>query len=118
VLAEGLELDAVDLSPVLLEGQNLSETRTVFWNRRGRPLAAARRGNWKLVLEQGGHDTPKLFNLAEDRGEQHDLSEQYPERVEGLTKAYQQWKEEVTADATEQPDEQLEPPAWLKAQKE
>lgn len=59
---------------------------------------ALRDGNWKYIqpfrgksipdwmankdVEPGLHDYPQLFNLSEDIGEQNNLAEEYPEKVE------------------------------------
>lgn len=52
-------------------------------------LQAVRVGDWKLRYKtaEGRHaDTnrPQLFNLSEDIAEQHDLADQYPEKVQEL----------------------------------
>jgi arylsulfatase A-like enzyme len=51
---------------------------------------AIRQGDWKLVKE--GKDW-RLFNMAEDATELDDLAPQMPEKVEGLLKAYADWRE-------------------------
>ncbi|MFW6169890.1 MAG: arylsulfatase [Planctomycetota bacterium] len=46
---------------------------------------AIRRGDWKLVAGKGRTEGRwELFNLENDRGEQHDLADQQPEVVEQL----------------------------------
>ncbi len=50
----------------------------------------------KLAEKKGKHRTGfQLFDLIEDPGEQNDLSEQLPEKVELLTKAYDAWFADV-----------------------
>ena len=45
-----------------------------------------RMGDWKMVAE---HGKPwELYNIAEDRSEQHDLSQQEPDRVKQMTAMY------------------------------
>ncbi len=65
----------------------------------GGPLAL-RQGPWKLIpanqapivrmaltnVEVGGGRTPQLYNLDDDRGEEHNLAEQQPERVQAMTR--------------------------------
>ena len=84
-----LNLDGVDLSPVLFEGEQLPE-RELFW--RYREQKAARQGPWKLMITE--KDT-MLFNLEQEIAEQEDLSEEYPERVENLIKALETWENDV-----------------------
>lgn len=84
-----LNLDGVDLSPVLFEGEQLPE-RELFWRYRGQK--AARQGPWKLMITE--KDT-MLFNLEQEIAEQEDLSEEYPERVENLIKALETWENDV-----------------------
>lgn len=97
-LPEGLELDGVDLGPVLFEGGKLSE-RTLFWRYAGpgsRPGRAARRGPWKLVVY--GRKA-MLFDLDRDLSEENDLSEKKPELVEALLADLDAWEERVTGGA-------------------
>jgi arylsulfatase A-like enzyme len=46
---------------------------------------ALRQGNWKLV-QQPYYSPPRLYNLAEDLGEEHDLAREQPDRVRELLK--------------------------------
>jgi arylsulfatase A-like enzyme len=52
------------------------------------PAVSVHRGDWKLIRifhgGQNGKHRWKLFNLREDLGEQHDLADRFPERVQGL----------------------------------
>ncbi len=47
---------------------------------------AIRQGDWKIswLYEPFGTDDWQLFNLAEDPGEQHDLSEKFPDKKKAL----------------------------------
>lgn len=100
-MPEGLALDGVDLSPVLFGRQPLGD-RTLFWAYRDR--RAVRDGDWKLVDPGGDQAGPRLFNLADDAGEQHDLAEQHPRRVSALQEMLQAWEADVNDGATPQPD--------------
>ena len=69
---DGLELEGVDLVPLVQEGTEPVE-RTLFWRTPfRRNQRAIRRGDWKLM-----DDASKLmlFNLAKDIGEREDLSQ-------------------------------------------
>ena len=84
-----LVLDGHDWWPVLRDAQPSPRT-TMFWKRRDD--LAARVGDWKLV-QQG--DTPRLFNLADDVGEQHDLAGAMPEQLEHVQRQLSTWQQEM-----------------------
>ena len=50
-----------------------------------------RKGNWKLVSAHFTKDEWELYNIAEDRTEQHNVAGKYPERVKEMGKAYMEW---------------------------
>jgi arylsulfatase A-like enzyme len=67
---------------------------------------AIRRGDWKLVKTREGRlDTDvdalsdlsgaALYNLAEDIGEQRDLSATHPDKVKSLSAAWQEWNRQL-----------------------
>ncbi|MCG2590939.1 sulfatase [Rhodohalobacter sulfatireducens] len=89
-----LHLDGINLSPLLFNGDDLPE-RNLFWRYRGQK--AVRSGDWKLMISES--DT-LLFNLEEDISEERDLSGQYPERVNRLTSAIENWEEDVMSGVT------------------
>lgn len=89
-----LQVDGIDLSPLLLRGERLPD-RDLYWRYRGQ--RAARRGPWKLMVTDG--DT-LLFNLQHDRAEQQDASAQYPERLGRLLAAMSRWEQEVMEGVT------------------
>lgn len=91
------QLDGVNLLP-LLEGKvaNL-EPRNLFF--RFGVQYAVRQGDWKLVKASAAMP-PMLVNLAQDRGEQTDLTAKHPERAKALQAAYDGWN------AT------MQPPRW------
>ena len=95
---EGHRLDGVDLSPVLFEGKSLGD-RKLFWNGN-----AMRDGPWKLIRQGKGAQGVGLYNLAEDLGEQNNLAEQHPQRVEQMLAEIAAWQDDVTATATAQPE--------------
>lgn len=92
--------DGIDLKPVLA-GEKTAE-RPLFWhyphygNQGGRPSAAVRRGDWKLIewFETGKFS---LYNLKDDLSETTDLAEQKPDLVSDLAKELRAWQNEVGA---------------------
>ena len=80
-----MQLDGVDLSPLLFDGKSLSD-RNLFWRIRGN--WAVRSGPWKLTYANG---ESVLYNLDSDIGETTDLSTKHPEKVAGLRAAYDEW---------------------------
>ena len=90
---------AVDLSKTTypasvkpMEGRSLAplfaggkiEREAIYWEHEGN--RAVRLGDWKLVAE---HSKPwELYNIAQDRSEQHDLSLQEPVRVQQMAALY------------------------------
>jgi len=84
-------VDGVDLTPVLLEGAD-SPRETVFYYR-GADLFAVRKGAFKAhLITQGAyggqpreeHETPLLYNLSEDPGEEHNIAADHPEIIEDI----------------------------------
>ncbi len=60
---------------------------------------ALRVGDWKIVA--AGQDSPwELYNLANDRGEMHDLATAMPDKVSELSRIWEQQYEEVRKLAT------------------
>lgn len=52
----------------------------------------ARRGDWKMVVA-GYKGDNELYNIANDRSEQHNLAEEYPQKVTELLQDYKKWAE-------------------------
>lgn len=54
--------------------------------------AAVRTERWRLVFNSSkGKVTPQLSDITKDPGEQNNLASQYPEVVQKLTEAYEDW---------------------------
>ncbi len=83
---EGVVLDGFDMLPVL-QGKTPSPRRAMFWRRRGD--RAARVGDWKWVDSAAGRG---LFDLSEDLGEEHDLSEEKPEVLKMVRARFAAWE--------------------------
>lgn len=82
--------DGVDLFPYL-KGKKAGPPHEVLYWRRGSDYAI-RRGDWKLCFnDQGGPQTIRLFNLADDKGEWKDLAAQRPELSQKLQDLFDAW---------------------------
>jgi arylsulfatase A-like enzyme len=82
--------DSLDLAPVLFDGlQDRLHKKPFFWSSLG--MEAVRKGDWKLVMR--GSRIEGLYNIAADPGEQNNLAEAFPERVQALRTEYKQWQE-------------------------
>jgi len=92
--------DGTSLVP-LLKGTGDLE-RAIFWhyphygNQGGTPGASVREGGYKLIeFFEDGH--VELYNLGQDPGEKHDLSETESKLASELWATLAKWKEEVEA---------------------
>lgn len=79
-------MEGSSLKPVL-QGQPLAK-RLLYWEHEGN--RALRDGPWKLVAKGGGKPW-ELYNIEEDRAEQHDLSASDSTRVEAMKAQWQSW---------------------------
>jgi arylsulfatase A-like enzyme len=92
--SDTLELDGIDLSPLLFQREDLPE-RTVAWRYRGQK--AVRKGQWKLMITES--DT-LLFDLGADLDESDDIAPENPGKVDELLNEYTRWKEDVVEGVT------------------
>jgi arylsulfatase A-like enzyme len=90
-LPEGVVLDGFDARDILA-GMKPSPRNEMFWVRRN--LRGARVGNWKWVDMDGKGG---LFDLSNDIGEEHDLSEEKPEVLRHVLSRFENWKAEMEA---------------------
>jgi arylsulfatase A-like enzyme len=91
-LPAGRSYDGVNLIPFCETGQGRPHEK-FFW--RNGYSKAYRKGDWKLYV----NDKDKvqyLFNIAEDRGENADLSGIRPEIMKELTEELKQWEKKNT----------------------
>ena len=92
--------DGQSLLP-LLRGESV-QSRTFYWHyphyhgSSWKPGASIRDGEWKLI-EFYHWDDVELYNLAEDPGEQHDLSQARPEVVKRLREKLRNWQTDMHA---------------------
>jgi arylsulfatase A-like enzyme len=87
----GVVLDGFDMLPVL-SGKQPSPRREMFWEHQLEK--AARVGQYKWVESAKGNG---LFDLAQDAGEQHDLSAEKPELLARLKARWAAWRKEMDA---------------------
>ena len=95
-------VDGVSLAS-LVKGADAPDRDAVYWHfphysNHGMqsPGGAVRAGDYKL-LEYFENDTVQLFNLTEDVGEQNDLAQTEPEKVDELRAMLHAWREDVSA---------------------
>lgn len=97
-------LDGVSLVPVLKQTGNLKRDE-LFWHyphyqhyQKGgaTPYSAIRKGDYKL-LEFLADGRVELYNIRDDIGEQNDLAQKMPEKVNELRDRLHAWREEVGA---------------------
>ena len=85
----GGAIDGVSFVPLLKQAEGFAAERPIYWhypNTYGQaPYSSIRQGDSKLIYHYGPRKA-ELFNLRDDLGEQHDLAEQKPERVEKLVR--------------------------------
>lgn len=104
-------LDGVDLSRLLLQGENLNE-RPLYWaslSNSGNRSEAMRDGPWKLVVkhpqaEKGSFQNEKveLYRLDKDPSEKTDLAVEEPERASAMLTRLKNWYAETQRSATPQ----------------
>jgi len=82
-------IDGISFLPTLLDEEGQKQHDFLYWefHERGGRLAV-RKGDWKLVkynVFDSRETTTELYNLSEDTGEENNLAEKHPEKVENLT---------------------------------
>jgi arylsulfatase A-like enzyme len=98
---EEKHVDGVSLVPQL-RGDGETAPRLLFWHyphyhgSTWTPGASVREGEWKLI-EFYHWDKVELYNLADDPGEQHDLSGQNPAKTRELRDKLHSWQERMGA---------------------
>lgn len=94
--------DGRDVSALFHDPAAPLDRDALFWhyphfaNQGGRPSGAIREGDWKLI-EDYEFGQLELYNLREDPGEQHDLADAQPERMNRMLERLQAWRSEVNA---------------------
>ena len=97
-LAENDTIEGLDLLPFLRGNEESAPHEALYW-RFGRQMAI-RQGDWKLVRYDATVDGmrgqiagPKLYNLADDVGENNDLMEKEPDKAAALQAKWDEWNE-------------------------
>lgn len=94
-------LDGTSFLPLLTKDKNTHDA-LLFWhyphyaNQGETPFSAYRKGDLKLIYRYET-ETYELFNIKEDIGEQNDLGDKMPEKVEELKTLMKAWLEESGA---------------------
>ena len=87
----GHPFDGVDLLPFLKGGKGEARPHDVLYWRRDNDYAI-RQGDWKLTWnDASGSLSIKLFHLADDPGEFHDLVATHPEKAQALQDLFDAW---------------------------
>jgi arylsulfatase A-like enzyme len=86
-----LPMEGMSMVPVL-DGVEGGQRILGFEHERNRGYL---KGEWKIVSEEYRGAEWELYNIEEDRLEQNNLAEQYPEKVKELESEYQAWAERV-----------------------
>jgi len=95
-------LDGKSLLSTWLDPSASFDRGSVYWhyphfsNQLGRPAGAIRNGMFKLVES---YETGKveLYNVAEDIGEENDLSDSQPRKVKSMLADFRKWQKQVNA---------------------
>jgi len=97
--------DGRSIVPLLKDPEAVLPRDTLYWHyphyyQTTTPVSSLRQGDWKL-LEYHEDMRLELYNLADDLGEEEDLSAQMPERAAGLREKLDAWRESVGAQMPE-----------------
>lgn len=87
-VASDWKLDGVNLLPYLTGADKRCPHPTLYWRMGGQ--YAIRHGDWKMIVEKDSKK-PRLFNLANDIGENTNLSAAEPEKLKELMALYETW---------------------------
>lgn len=85
-----------NLAPVFAKDGTVSR-ESVFFHHEGN--RALRMGDWKVVSAREDQNTWELYNLAADRGEQHNLAATQPDRLRDMAARWQQLQDEFVRQA-------------------
>ncbi|MEZ6052873.1 MAG: sulfatase [Planctomycetaceae bacterium] len=99
--AHNQTVDGIDLTGLLRDPSTSLDRETLYFHYphyypTTTPVSAIRDGDWKLLeYFEDGHT--ELYNLADDLGEEHDLSTSMPELTGSLHQKLVDWRESVGA---------------------
>ncbi len=98
------KIDGVNIWPQLSDEANVKPAHDTFFYYNGLRLNAVRHGDWKLQIAMGNAapagkpDEPKLYNLRDDIGEEHDASKANPAVVAQLQALIDAMKDDLGLD--------------------
>ena len=120
---EDRHLDGSDLTPLLTgTGNAFHRHQPLFWHlQKSRPIVAMRDGDYSLVadpayelsrsnmfreewiakIKAGTYTNFRLYNLAEDPQQQHDIADQHPELTSGLKQKLRAINDSIMADGAD-----------------
>lgn len=87
-------IDGANLLP-LFRGGTIERPEPLYWRWGGR--LAYREGDWKIIADESLAN-PRLYNLADDRSESHDLAASEQQRLAAMLKRLASHTAEVEAD--------------------
>jgi len=87
-------LDGVNLIPYLTGVKKGVPHKAIYLRKFDNQKYTVRCGDYKLHTGWEGAN-PQLYNLVEDIGEQHNIADQYPEKVQQLEMLRRQWDAEL-----------------------
>jgi arylsulfatase A-like enzyme len=93
---DSLDLDGKSLLPLLADGVDVP-AETLFWRFRTQraPMRAARRDNWKFLMDA---DAQFLFDLDADVGERSNQFSSHPEIANELRQALMEWGQSLSSE--------------------
>ncbi|MCW8866347.1 MAG: sulfatase-like hydrolase/transferase [Colwellia sp.] len=92
--SKGLPFDGVNLMPYITNKIQTAPHQSLYWRRDND--YAVRHGDWKLTFnDQSGPKSIRLFNIAKDRGEYHDVSGEYPKIAQDLQNQFDAWDSQL-----------------------
>ena len=95
------DIDGISLLPLMSEPGAVLDRQRLHWHYphyypRMTPASAIRQGNWKLI-HYYEDDRMELYDLSQDRGEQHDLASTLPDVRDQLRQGLDRWRADVGA---------------------
>lgn len=94
-------IDGMNLLPLLSDPTRSLSRNALHWHyphyHHGRPASAIRERDWKFIEYLDGTGDVELYHLADDLGENDDLSASKPGRVADLKKKLRAWRSQVIA---------------------
>ena len=80
----------------LWQGKSIQQDTARIFATEMAEMAYVQQGPWKInSVRQADQNIFSLYNLEADSGEQHDVSEQYPDQKTALMRAWEGFKQEV-----------------------